>query len=322
MADFLQSVGSDSLVRLINRHLTERSEEPPPSLGRVYRASGFHSLCLREEVLAALFRVTRTSEIDTDLRLIFDHGTALHYALQDLILPQVPGLLLGQWRCRACGSLHRKDQTLPREKSWVYGEPPNDWEPPPYAPWREIVTLRPERCLFCDAPGNVLSHEELLFQDPELKLSGHCDGVLDIPGRDGLGILEAKSIGNIWKVKKSPMFDHVIQAHVYMMFTGLQWAVILYWHKGTNGISAFQEHFVDRDEETIENIREAARRLNSGLQAVAEAHQAMEEASETESAGALPALVGLGVVPERICETADCKRALGCPVSDQCFGES
>jgi hypothetical protein len=80
-----------------------------------------------------------------------------------------------------------------------------------------------------------------------------------------------------------------------MWLADLQWGIILYWQKGENGVNALVEHFVERDEDTIDNIKSTLKSIWGGV------------------AG--------GDLPIRVCEKYDCKRSKGCVVRDKCFGK-
>ena len=134
---------------------------------------------------------------------------------------------------------------------------------------------------------------EVEFFDHNIRLKGHTDGFLALPGFSKMGVLEAKSIKPGWTIKNVPKLEHAIQLHEYFLLTGLEWGVILYWIKGENGLDAFVEHFVERDEDTIARIKANVRGIRSGIMG--------------------------GPLPDRVCASADCPRAQSCVVSDPCF---
>lgn len=237
------------------------------------RSSGFPSICPREEVLCATNKVPRTWAISADLNLIFQHGHGLHHQLQNDIMPAI-GVLRGKWVCLGCGVMH--------------GGPV-----PEGVRVEEWAEARPDECPDCSS-SEFTFHEAHLI-DEEHRISGHCDGFLIMEGVPGMGILEGKSIKAGWEVQNVPKLDHVIQLQTYMWLADLQWGIILYWQKGENGLNALIEHFVERDEDTIDNIKSTLRSIWDGVDG--------------------------GPVPDRICETYECKRAKGCAVKDACFGK-
>lgn len=273
-----------SLKELVEEHFSDDRSEPFLVPGGGLRASAFADLCPREETLRAVYRVPKQRTIDAGLNLIFAHGTALHTALQNSILPRLPGVLYGRWECNCCHTVHGSV---------------------------EDPVMRPEFCGPCGT--DTFTYEEFKFWDDELRLGGHPDGFIKLDGRDGFGILEAKSISpqRAWKVKALPDMSHVIQSHIYMMFTGFKWAVILYWDKGGFGTSALIEHYVERDEDTIDQIKSAAKTIWGTLDPY------WAECQKNWALGLPPPQQAN--FPERICTSKDCPRAEECGVANLCF---
>lgn len=279
------STGTGSLLRLVESQLARSQTKIPLAIGHYIRASSVPSLCAREEVLCALHRFNRKDDVDAGLNLTFAHGTALHWAVQNQILGPM-GVLYGTWRCDACSHLHGEGISPDsvggnsRERARVA-----DWAIP-----------RPKTCSKCSR--TEFTYVEHKFIDSTLRMSGHSDGFLVVPGLPGMGILEVKSIGqrSAREIQNVPQIAHVVQAHVYMMFTGFKWAKILYWQKGEFGLKALVEHHVERDEETIFRITQLVESVWSGI--------------DDES------------LPERICASATCPRASSCQVAKLCFATS
>ena len=272
-----------SLTTLIASRIKEERVLLPPQADDWFRVSSLYKVCAREEVLCHRHEVTRTDKIDPSLSLIFSHGHGLHYALQNIVLPKC-GIIIGQWLCKQCGKKHG-------------GKPKNgDLE--------RGLCFRPERCRRCgagaregdDDTDNPFLYNELYFRDEDLRIHGHTDSFLRMPGVSSPGIGEIKSIGlrGGYEIRKAPRLDHVIQAQAYLMLTGLNWAVIIYWIKGEVGTGAIVEHFVERDDETINSIRGMVRSIRQGIRD--------------------------DVLPDRICAKKDCTRAKECSVTKQCFG--
>ena len=263
---------SKSLIGLMESGLEDTRKVSPRKPEDFVRISGLSKMCPREEVICSLEGLSREETIDPELNLIFIHGHALHWALQNLILGPL-GVLLGAWRCQSCGKLYRHSE-----------EGVDDTESVSFTP-------RPEKCS-CSEDANFIYHEQWL-KNSEYRVSGHPDGFLMLPNRTGYGVFEAKSIGQLWKVKNAPQLDHVIQVQCYMWLTGLQWSVILYWHKSGKGFDSFIEHFVERDEDTITQIKSVLLDLQYGLKD--------------------------GKLPKRICVNDWCDKAKDCPVKTKCF---
>lgn len=239
------------------------------------RSSKFPMMCPREEVICTRLQKQREFVISTDLSLIFQHGHGLHARLQDHILPSL-GILHGKWICNMCGTM--QGGPVPDDDS-----PVDSW-----------ATDRPDSCEECYAAD--FRYHEVKFYNEEHRISGHCDGFLSLPPLPGLGILEGKSIGPGWQIENVPKLEHVIQVHEYMWLTGLQWGIILYWIKGVNGLGGLVEHFIDRDEETIDQIKLNLKSIWDG--------------------------VGGGALPDKICPKQDCPRAKKCDVAKECFSEA
>lgn len=274
LAGILQSsVGTGALLPLVEQAYAREESKPPLTPKSYLRASGIPMLCAREEVICVKNQVTRPNDIDAGLNLTFLHGTALHWAVQNKLLGPMK-VLYGTWRCDACGT---KYGTQPKEGGTSY-----TW-----------AVAMPNCCSSCGS--KELTYVEPEFVDHDLRLTGHTDGLLVIPGLPGMGILEVKSVGARYarEVKVAPQISHLVQAHVYMMFTGFRWAKILYWLKGEAGMSMLQEHHVDRDEEMIHRVQDLIRSVWSGIET--------------------------GELPERICANNTCPRAKSCHVAAQCF---
>jgi hypothetical protein len=244
------------------------------------RASMLADLCPREEVIAARMKVTRTEVIKPDLNLVFAHGHGLHWTLQHHVLPEAD-MLLGQWRCLACATLYG-------------GVAANRGKP-----LSEQYVSRPRVCTKCgNEDAREFHYVEQYFKNEQYRIGGHPDGFLRIPGLDGLGVFEAKSASprSAWEIKSMPQLSHVVQAHVYMWFTGFKWAKILYWDKGGFGLDALIEHTVERDEETIDNIKTLIRSIWSSLRK--------------------------GPLPGRICESPTDELAKTCELCKDCFNDA
>lgn len=267
------AASSTSLRKILTESYTSVEEVAWLTAESWMRASRFAEVCPREEVLVSIRKLTRKREMDADLFLTLETGKALHSQLQNSILPGA-GLLLGEWSCGRCG----KHYGIRR-------------------PSEPIVNYAVKRPILCDrCEYTEFNFHEYNFYNPEYRITGHPDGILAIPGLPGLGILEGKTINpkGGWEVRNVPKLDHVVQSHIYMWFTGLSWTKILYWDKGTYGMSALVEHTVERDEDTIQQIKNTLRELWEGLRTMVP-----------------PA--------SRICANPDAPRAKACVVCVPCF---
>jgi hypothetical protein len=272
--------GEVSLTKLLKNY-DRRETKSPLTVEDFVRASGLHRICPREEVLRSVHKIDKEDYIKPDTLLTFDHGSGIHYALQNITLPAL-GVLFGQWRCLTCAFMHGASR---------------DGVSPVVAAIR-----RPKMCgqQIPSFPSLSCSGEEFLFveydlRDDQHRITGHADGFLVLPGIADKGILEAKSISSqqVWLVKNSPKIEHYVQAQIYMWLTGLTWALIVYWEKGAYGLKCIKEHFLERDEMTIGKVKSELRSLWDGL------------------AG--------GDLPFRVCASPECERALECSARKQCF---
>lgn len=255
----------------------------PLKPGDWIRASSLSSICAREEVLAAQQGIERAKSTDADLNLTFAQGTGMHWVMQNEVMPVLGDILVGKWRCKVCGT--------------VVGGMDSDASNIPM----------PRVCSSCEESGRLVlaaegvplfDYVEQHFVDQEYHLSGHNDGFLRFPDFADLGdgVFELKSISAFRAkgIKDVPDMGHVVQAQAYMWLTGKKWALIVYWDKGTFR-GPLTEHFVERDEDTIDQIKAMLLSIWSGIKS--------------------------GSLPDKICTSADCKRAEECPLVKPCFAE-
>jgi len=242
-------------------------------------ASALPRLCARAEVLAARHDFERSDVIEYYSQLTFDFGKGLHWAMQNHVLPEL-GCLVGEWRCTYCGATH--------------GGGGENIE-------------RPSVCAVsgcCPPSGGhgddtVFEYVEQYFRDDDYRVKGHPDGFLTFDSQPGLGILELKSISErgFKDVRDVPDIGHVIQLQTYFWLTGLTWGVIVYWNKAAWKAPMLQ-HFVERDEDTISSIKEMVQSIRDGVAQREDPHFPL---------------------PERICNSSDCRRAEECSLVKLCF---
>lgn len=267
------SFAAGSLKELFQIKFKENRVVFPLAKGGTVRSSGFGQMCPREEVLAALHKVIREENFNADQLLNFSLGTDFHSLLQDEVLPKV-GAMVGEWKCYNCG---KKFGGMGKKKGFYLSR----------------MIPKPAECSKCKCLK--LTYVEQFLTDVEYGITGHPDGFINIPGRAGTGVIEAKSIGGkgAWEIKKVPKFEHVIQVQLYLWMTNLPWACILYWDKGTFGLNGITEYFIERDEATIEAIKENLKLIWNGIDG--------------------------GPLPERICSSLMAPRAVTCALRNQCF---
>jgi len=229
-------------------------------------------------VLAAQLEITRRDDVDADLNLTFAQGTGMHWVMQNEVLPVLGKVLVGKWQCKVCGEVYggldTEDGNIPM----------------------------PDSCTMCEELGESpifdgdfrFEFMEQEFINVEYQFTGHNDGFLRLPEADGDGVFELKSCSayKAKQIKDVPDMGHVAQAQSYMWLTNTRWALLLYWDKGTFR-GPLTEHFVERDEEAIEEIKSMLRSVWEGIET--------------------------GELPDRICTSVDCNRAEECPVAKPCF---
>jgi len=234
----------NTLKALVDARFTRESTQAPlTGIGSEgVRASGIHALCPRFEVLRARRRLPLLRQDTADARMTFLHGDAIHWAVQNRLLPELE-VLVGRWGCLGCGD------SVGGPASVCMG----DFDP-------AQLVLRPRQC---PCGSREFGYQEMFLQGDGLQ--GHPDGFLRVPWREDLGIFEAKSVGYRPQIEEAPLYAHVLQVHVYMHLTGLRWGTILYWHKAGKGVDALVEHTVDFDPEIVVALREEVRILREGL---------------------------------------------------------
>lgn len=322
-------VGDELSVKAVVAASLKRPRvEDPYGPATWLRSSSLPYMCAREEVLRARHNTARKETLHAKELLTFAVGSALHWAVQNEALSPVIawavrqetlghlGNVWGVWRCPYCAARHGG---LPA--TWTSGLPHESTFPLPigmstvverfqvdpadiggFVPLgdgevRERYVSRPQVCAGCGRPGHRLLYTEQWFGNLSAKVGGSPDGFLLTDRLPGFGLLEIKSISGrqSWQVKQVPRLDHVVQAHVYLWLTGARWVIILYWDKGRYGTDAWIEHFVERDEGVIDQIKGQVRSLRVGL---------LED-----------------TLPDRICQHADCVRAAECSTPGPCFEE-
>ena len=275
------SEGYGDLKGVIREVIPELRQKPFLVPGRWIRVSGLAYLCAREEVLCSRNELVRDDNVNADLMMIFEHGHGLHWDLQNRVLP-LTGTLYGRWLCGSCGTYHGGER---------------EWDTAAMEKFEGSQILRPTKCSNCGAflfPEQSLYHEQHV-KDHQYRLMGHPDGFIRLEGYPGLGVLEIKTISSrgAYEVRNCAKLDHVTQAQCYMWMTGCRWGKVLYWDKGTVGMSGLIEHTVEYDEDHVEAMQNLVSSIWAGVEG--------------------------GKLPERICASPDCKRAELCSSVKACF---
>lgn len=352
----------------------EPGEPPPPEEDVRFRMSGIGKLCARMYALALRdqFSLSPLELYDPEKRMcrrkhslddapmvdgkkwcrkcaaevgwIFGTGTAVHTQFQEEYLRSLGDVFQGWWKCKRCGLVHKgerldgplshkwipcpkrcKDEgcELSREQAW---EEKEEWE-------RIYLESR-------GLDGASFDYVELEFSIPELRLSGHCDGILDWnywqvpdgeePGDDPdqIETLEIKTIsenGFQWvdpAEGQKARAEHILQLHGYFLGlseTPIRKGRVFYVSKSGGEMSqVLCEHEIPRDDAYVDSVRAEVERTIEGLKVVAEGRRlAILNAGDSE-----PDLKSIPV-PDRLraCGKKSDKRTKFCPARDQCFAK-
>ena len=216
-----------------------------------FRASGLGGLCARKYALALIMGGTLDGKaIDAKTSWIFGIGTAFHYQFQNGYLRSLGNdVLKGHWRCKNCGKIYRGKETTDPSINLTHG-----WITAPKS---------------CECEGTDFEYYELEFNH---EIGGHCDGIIDVGFGDE--ILELKTINSLAYVDPSlggnAKIEHVKQVQLYMYFSGLKRARIVYVEKGENDFKkAIVEHIVLFDQSIVDEIFEQVINVQSLLATIA-----------------------------------------------------
>lgn len=179
----LSGAGKDvvptSITTLINEYLEDR--ETKKTISKRFNPSSLFYTCQVE-------RATRIQENDwarynpnAELSRMGKMGTAIHDALQNGLLAELPGFLWGKWECTCCRKL-------------VWGFRP--------APCTSYVISADERDILYCSQYSSWAYKECYFQykkiDPTNEhywITGYCDGIWFDEGTGKWHILEMKTKG-------------------------------------------------------------------------------------------------------------------------------
>lgn len=239
-----------------------------------FRCSQIPGMCPRMFTISAQKAIEVSEVRDANSLWALGVGSAYHGIFQNVILPTLTGIFQGWWISPSHPNKIITGEELP-------GHPlGHKWIP---------------------QPDPSCSYEEMKAFDPVLQMSGKPDGVL-VWGPDDVEVLELKSAGAFKKDGLDPSLGgnpepgHVVQAHCYMMLTGLRKARIVYVVKADGKMKdVIFEHVVPWDEATVAEIRDT---LTMTLKAV----------NEDRILPRLP-----------VCTKKSDRRAKGCMLRETCF---
>lgn len=284
------------------------------------RSSNVSNMCPRAYALSMIFDIPLNKEEDANTLWIYNVGTAYHWMIQNLILPNLGGVFQGWWKSyksigdgevsfdlnNRIGVVHthpaimRFARGFKQKKGYIeYGcvqKPPgDDW-------------------VYCEMEGKI----------PELRLKGHWDGNLVWP--DYEEVLELKSIIDFGfknvdpNVGGVPIKEHVIQVHNYMMMAGVDRARIVYIGKGKQWLkTAFAEHVVYRDDDIVDGIKKLMKNMIKTIDIVYLYNKMFRKESGENAINLARNLVSK--IPDRLqeCTKKSQKRAKNCLVKNKCF---
>lgn len=266
-----------SVLRLLKKGLTY--QEPIRSVykqGRVH-ASSLGYMCPRAEVIIAKLldagEVQLVDESTLERSATFAMGTGMHWIFQNEVADVLRPYFVGQWECRVCKKVHgTPEEMIPKPTECSCGAP---------------------QVSASGRPINGFEYQEIRVENTDYRISGYMDGILRLPGADGDGVFELKSIGRKFEdVTLVPTVEHAIQLQSYLWMKNLKWGIILYWGKGQYR-DPYIEHYLERDDDTIAAIQETLMSVWNGIET--------------------------GVLPTRICRSSECRRAENCQVAKWCF---
>lgn len=267
--------------------MRDRGDKKFAKIGMDFRCSSLPYLCPRAYAISLAENINLSDEVDAKLRWIFGIGTAIHHQFQEEFLKTLGGVFQGWWKCVLCGHVHvGEEQDAPLRYKWI---------------------PMPDRCVKCDkaGAGNQFEYVELEMYSSNLRLSGHCDGVLVWP--DSVEVLELKTIGSRGfdsvrpEIGGKPLPAHIMQLNAYMAMTGLASGRIVYIQKSD---AEFQkvlcEHEISVDQSVVLGIKKLLRKTD----------KAMLQASQDRDR-----------LPKRLpeCRRRSDYKAKGCPCRDRCF---
>lgn len=283
---YKHTVPQNSLVYLLHEHVG--AWEPPRPRTHIHASeltkTGTSAFCPREWVLGDILSTSPSAQY-------LDLATALTYSIgrsQEEQVAQWFGdmeRVMGNWRCQACHTLHRRCK-------------------------------RPKACHSCG--GKRFEHVEMRFTSKTFGASSGVDLLVKL-NEPHYRIVEIKTMAaSMFKDLAAPLAEHRLRTNLYMRiledsgdplaeYVSTQRAKVLYIMKGQYGVktasdktggdafSPLREFDVDRNDADTEPLVKMARTVHDWRH---------------NKSG----------VPDGICSHLMNKRAKACPVAQACFG--
>jgi len=234
--------------------------------------------CPREvRLMELLDKKQKEQWIPAVLRMTFDDGHAKQHIINNNYLRK---FMAGDWVCAWCG-----------HEWWALGR---------------------TDCPKGGCSSVWVDYMEPFFKDPISEAQGSVDGLVQLPGKKKLRMMESKIMAtSMFKDLKAPLAEHKLRTMFYLALIArsdhphkneidTSKASVLYCLRGhgmkdENGeISPFKEFVVKRNDDAVEYLFKKATELTLAR--------------------------GGGPLPTQICPHQMCSRAEKCLVSKECFG--
>lgn len=270
---------SPSLARTLDEYLAH-AEVQPRKLG--WHASALFWACPRALALEALAGLPAKLAPSAKSQLRMDTGSALHEWIQNRYFGPM-GVLHGEWRCLSCRTVllgaYPRGVSCCASQAWHFEEPSVEHKEPGWS----------------------------------LPIVGRCDGEIILPGEDGLGILEIKTMNSasLQALTEIPR-DYHMQAQIYAGLRGRKWGRF-YFQDPSAAFSNEETGLPVREfrfDFQPEVLRQAFARVEACEKALREAQAAHME---------LPMGKDYFSWPEPICSSKSDTGARRCRFADACF---
>ena len=256
----------------------------PSIRGTGVSVSSMYYMCPRQVILALMFpKKTSTELFDAFSRLRMGFGTWAHSLFQNEYLGDMR-VLYGIWRCSNC----KQESRL--------GYKPKDLCP--CSTWCLDKCLWPEEyieerdCGICGRFGGW-DYVEPYIKDEVNGIKGKCDGIIVYHGRPVALEIKTKN-GTAFDKMTKPDEAHILQLNMYLHYLQLDYGLFMYVRKGE--VSAPKEFLIKYDPDIVQAGMDLVKKLNTDVRE--------------------------GNLPEKVCDSRSCSKALKCPWRSECFSSS
>lgn len=256
----------------------------PSVRGNGVSVSQMYYMCPRQVVLSLMIPKKSQNElIEPMSRMRMGFGTWAHKLFQDEYLGNMR-VLYGEWQCSVC------------KKEIRLGYKPADICP--CSTWCLDNCLWPEKyiderdCGICGRFGGW-EYKEPYIKDEVNGIKGKCDGVVVYNNRPVALEIKTKS-SRLFDSMTEPDESHILQLNMYMHYLKLEYGLFMYLRK--EEISAPKEFLIKYDPEIVKKGIALVRKLNLDVKE--------------------------GRLPDKICDSRSCTRAMKCPWKTECFSST